>query len=58
MTTNQADSNVFGKEQIMKSSRFTPKEKDVLDVILQEEQRYSLEEAQQLMELFLNKEVI
>jgi hypothetical protein len=58
MTSNEVAGSVFGKEQIMKSSRFTPKEKDVMDVILQEEQRYSLEEAQQLMGLFLNKEVI
>lgn len=58
MTMNEASVSVFGKTQILQSSRFSPKEKDVLNVVLQDDQRYSLEEAQQQMELFLNKEVI
>jgi hypothetical protein len=42
----------------MSSALFTPKEKDVLEVVLQESESYPLEDAKQLMELYLNKEVI
>ncbi|KHL96744.1 hypothetical protein QW71_04915 [Paenibacillus sp. IHB B 3415] len=52
------DRNAFGKKQIMGSVLFSPKEKDVLDVVLHESESYSLEEAKQLMKLYLNKEVI
>lgn len=51
-------SDVFGKKQIRKSALFTPREKDVLEVVLQEDGSYTLEEAKHLMELYLNKEVI
>lgn len=50
--------NAFGKKQIMGSVVFTPKEKDVLEVVLQESGSYTLEEAKQLIELYLTKEVI
>lgn len=52
------EQNAFGKKQIMGSVAYTPKEKDVLDVVLQESGSYTLEEAKQLMMLYLNKEVI
>ncbi|WP_342420856.1 hypothetical protein [Paenibacillus sp. FSL E2-0178] len=52
------DRNAFGKKQIMGSVVFSPKEKDVLEVVLQESGSYTLEEAKQLMMLYLNKEVI
>lgn len=52
------DQNAFGKKQIMGSVLFSPKEKDVLEVFLQEDGSYRLEDAKQLMELYLNKEVI
>ncbi|MEK3682484.1 hypothetical protein [Paenibacillus sp. FSL R10-2736] len=52
------EQNAFGKKQIMGSVLFSPKEKDVLEVVLQESGSYTLEEAKQLMELYLNKEVI
>ncbi|AIQ32532.1 hypothetical protein P40081_33840 [Paenibacillus sp. FSL P4-0081] len=52
------EQNAFGKKQIMGSVVYTPKEKDVLEVVLQESGSYTLEEVKQLMELYLNKEVI
>jgi dsDNA-binding SOS-regulon protein len=48
----------FGKEQIVNSSLFTAKEKDVLNVILQNDKSYTIEEAKQSMGLFKNKEVM
>lgn len=50
--------DAFGKKQMMKSALFAPREKDVLEVVLQEDRSYTLEEAKHLMELYLNKEVI
>ncbi|ULO08136.1 hypothetical protein H1230_04660 [Paenibacillus sp. 19GGS1-52] len=60
MSTNEtsSNSNVFGKGQILESTLFLPKEKDVLNVILQDEQSYTVEDAKELLVLFLNKEVI
>jgi hypothetical protein len=52
------EQNAFGKKQIMGSVLFSPKEKDVLEVVLQESGSYTLEEAKQLMMIYLNKEVI
>lgn len=43
---------------MMNSALFAPREKDVLEVVLQENGSYTLEEAKHLMELYLNKEVI
>ncbi|MEK3791075.1 hypothetical protein MKX42_04915 [Paenibacillus sp. FSL R7-0204] len=50
--------DAFGKKQMMNSALFAPREKDVLEVVLQEDGSYTLEEAKHLMELYLNKEVI
>ncbi|MFC6648415.1 hypothetical protein ACFSQ7_06645 [Paenibacillus rhizoplanae] len=50
--------DAFGKKQMMNSALFAPREKDVLEVVLQEDESYTLEEAKYLMELYLNKEVI
>ncbi|WP_339251560.1 hypothetical protein [Paenibacillus sp. FSL P2-0136] len=50
--------DAFGKKQIRNSALFGPKEKDVLEVVLQEDGSYTLEEAKHLMERYLNKEVI
>ncbi|WP_405104532.1 hypothetical protein MHH28_18695 [Paenibacillus sp. FSL K6-1217] len=52
------EADAFGKKQIRGSALFGPKEKDVLEVVLQEDGSYTLEEAKHLMELYLNKEVI
>ncbi|WP_238656200.1 hypothetical protein [Paenibacillus piscarius] len=48
----------FGKRQLRESALFKPREKDVLEVVLQEGTSYTLAEAKQLIELYLNKEVI
>jgi len=58
MKTNEQQASSFGKVQMMQSTLFSPQAKDVLDVVLQENESYTLENAKQLMELFLNKEVI
>ncbi|QWU18569.1 hypothetical protein SAMN04487895_12818 [Paenibacillus sophorae] len=58
MSTMNENNIVFGKTQILESAIFTPREKDVLDVILQKDQSYTLEQARQELELFLTKEVI
>lgn len=60
MSTKETSSNnnVFGKGQIVESTLFLPKEKDVLNVILQDEQSYTVDDARELLVVFLNKEVI
>ncbi|WP_019908282.1 hypothetical protein [Paenibacillus sp. HW567] len=58
MSAIDNNASIFGKKQIRESALFSPKEKDVLDVVLQENQSYTLNEAKQLLELFLTKEVI
>ncbi|WP_169744082.1 hypothetical protein [Paenibacillus wynnii] len=56
MKTTDQQASSFGKVQIMQSTLFSPQAKDVLDVILEENKSYTLENAKQLMEFFLNKE--
>ncbi|GGG06788.1 hypothetical protein GCM10010912_59340 [Paenibacillus albidus] len=58
MSTQEAGTTAFSKKQMLASTLFTPKHKDVLDVILQDDNRYTLDEAEQLLKLFLNEEVI
>ncbi|WP_339267399.1 hypothetical protein [Paenibacillus sp. FSL R5-0470] len=58
MSTKVSNGERFGKEQIVNSSLFTVKEKDVLNVILQDDKSYTIEEAKQSMGLFINKEVL
>ncbi|MEK3985125.1 hypothetical protein MHB77_17275 [Paenibacillus sp. FSL K6-3166] len=58
MSTKMSSGDRFGKEQIVNSSLFTAKEKDVLNVILQNDKSYTIEEAKQSMGLFKNKEVM
>jgi hypothetical protein len=58
MSIKGSNDNRFGKEQIMNSSLFAPKEKDILNVILQDDKNYTIEEAKQSMGLFKNKEVM
>lgn len=50
--------DAFGKRQLRDSALFKPREKDVLEVVLQEGTSYTLAESKQLIELYLNKEVI
>ncbi|MDH6430487.1 hypothetical protein NSQ91_28765 [Paenibacillus sp. FSL R7-0048] len=58
MSTKGSNGNGFSKEQIVNSPLFTPREKDILNVILQDGKNYTLEEAKQSMGLFKNKEVM
>lgn len=58
MSTKASNRNEFGKEQIVNSHLFTPNEKDILNVILQGDKKYTIEEAKQSMGLFKNKEVM
>ncbi|WP_157643521.1 hypothetical protein [Paenibacillus camerounensis] len=57
MNSNEAELSRFGKKQMMSSSLFSPQEKDVLDVVLQDGIGYSLDEAKECIKLFLTKEV-
>lgn len=57
MNTDEAELGRFGKKQIMSSSLFSPQEKDVLDVVLQDGNGYTLDEAKEGIKLFLTKEV-
>ncbi|UQZ33675.1 hypothetical protein C2I18_09050 [Paenibacillus sp. PK3_47] len=56
--SNDTNTNIFGKRQMMGSALFSPQEKDVLGVVLLEDTSYTLDEAKELLERFLNKEVI
>ncbi|WP_405173406.1 hypothetical protein [Paenibacillus sp. FSL H8-0260] len=58
MSTKGSNGNGFSKEQIVNCPLFTPREKDILNVILQDGKNYTLEEAKQSMGLFKNKEVM
>lgn len=58
MSTKQSNRMEFGKKQIVNYTLFTPNEKDILNVILQEDKNYTIEEAKQSMGLFKNKEVM
>lgn len=58
MNTEAENTSLFGKQQMLGSALFLPKEKDVLEVVLADNKSYTLDEAKQLMERFLNKEVI
>lgn len=58
MSTKQSNRMEFGKKQIVNCTLFTPNEKDILNVILQEDKNYTIEEAKQSMGLFKNKEVM
>ena len=58
MNTEAENTSHFGKRQMLGSALFLPKEKDVLEVVLADNKSYTLDEAKQLMERFLNKEVI
>ncbi|CQR58421.1 hypothetical protein [Paenibacillus riograndensis] len=58
MNTNEVSDTAFSTKQIVNSLHFSPGEKDVLNVILLEDQSYTLEEAREQLKSFLNKEVI
>lgn len=47
----------FTKEQFLRSNRYSGAEKDVLSVILQEEETYSLEQIEQQFTQFIMREV-
>ncbi|SEU26654.1 hypothetical protein [Paenibacillus sp. NFR01] len=58
MTEPLQGPDTFGKKQILQSARFSRVERDALNVVLKEDQTYSLDEAREMLKLFLNKEVI
>ncbi len=47
---------VYRKEQFLKAEQFTRLEKDVLTGLLQADEMYTIEQAQQLLSQFMNKE--
>lgn len=48
----------YSKQQLIRSAQFKLGEKDVLNAMLEEDGSYTLVEAKEVLELFLNKEVI
>ncbi|MBY0014056.1 hypothetical protein [Paenibacillus typhae] len=58
MSTIEAEPGRFSKKQIMSSALFSTQEKDVLDIVLQDGNGYTLDEAKEDIKLFLTKEVI
>ncbi|MNC13271.1 hypothetical protein D3C76_111680 [compost metagenome] len=58
MNTNEVSDTGFSKKQIVNSSHFYPGEKDVLNVILLDDQNYTLAETREQLKSFLTKEVI
>lgn len=56
MTVNEKKTE-FEKNQILESAFFTPIEKDVLNVILQPERYYTVEQAREELTFFMAKEV-
>jgi len=57
MTKEKGTAHAFSKEQFLLSKRFTPIEKDVLKVLLQDSETYSLEQAHKMLEQFSNRMV-
>lgn len=55
--TGGKDEQRFGKRQIVRSSRFSGGERDVLEAILEETELYTLEEAERMKQAFYYKEV-
>lgn len=47
----------YTKQQIVTSSRFTPVERDILSVLLKDDETYTIEQARAVLEEFLRKEV-
>lgn len=47
----------FIKEQIVNSKHFTVNEKDILNALLSENERYSIDESREVIERFYKKEV-
>lgn len=48
---------VFTKEQVLVSKKFTPSEKDFLRAILEESKTYTVDQARNVLEKTLSKEV-
>lgn len=48
---------VFSKAQFLESQQFTTMQKHILSVVLKEDEMYTCEQAKQLVEDLLNKEV-
>jgi len=47
----------YTKQQIVTSNRFAPVERDILSVLLKDEETYTLDQARAVLEEFARKEV-
>jgi len=56
-STEDTKTAKYTKQQIVTSSRFTPVERDVLIVLLKDDETYTLDQARAVLEEFLHKEV-
>lgn len=52
----EQESTVFTKKQLMQARRFAEK-RDILQVLLKEDRKYSIVETQRLIEKFLQRKV-
>ncbi len=55
--TKTQEAKVYRKEQILKSKQFSSIDKDFLQVILEDEKRYTLQEAKDLLNQEKQREV-
>lgn len=53
---NKASDDVFSKEQILGSKKFANR-KDILNVLLKDDETYSIDDIENIIKEFLNKEV-
>ncbi|MBW7456780.1 hypothetical protein ACFOLF_12030 [Paenibacillus sepulcri] len=57
MTNDPPAALTFSKGKLLKSARFTPLERDVLNGALEDAGRYSIEEAREHINQFMKQEV-
>ena len=53
---NKTSDDVFSKEQILGSKKFANR-KDILNVLLKDDETYSIDDVETMIKEFLNKEV-
>jgi hypothetical protein len=56
MMSEQGQAVTYRKEQFLTADRFTRLEKDVLAGLLEQDNMYTMEQAQHLLDQFMNKE--
>jgi hypothetical protein len=57
MVKKKVEETKYSKKQILKSKRYKGVQKDILHVVLDDDEKYSLQEVESLMNSFNAKEV-